>query len=132
MANEGSIQEELVFGDPTTGAANDLEKATEIARQMVERYGMSERIGFVGLSRGDPVVLGHGFGYPATHADAPSTALDPARRDLIPHAQPPRPPTTPGQPVDKYTPNKKRHASLERAHAPVVIYQILLAASDAL
>ncbi len=87
MLAGGRAAEELVFGDPTTGAANDLEKATEIARQMVERYGMSERIGFVGLTRGDPVFLGQGFGYPATHSDETSTAIDQEIRDIISAAQ---------------------------------------------
>ncbi len=87
MLAGGRAAEELVFGDPTTGAANDLEKATEIARQMVERYGMSERIGFVGLTRADPVFLGQGFGYPATHSDETSTAIDQEIRDIISAAQ---------------------------------------------
>jgi cell division protease FtsH len=54
---------------------------------MVERYGMSERIGFVGLTRGDPVFLGQGFGYPATHSDETSTANDQEIRDIISAAQ---------------------------------------------
>lgn len=41
----GRVAEELVFGDVTTGAANDLERVTEIARAMVTRYGMSEKLG---------------------------------------------------------------------------------------
>ncbi|GAA2099396.1 MULTISPECIES: ATP-dependent zinc metalloprotease FtsH [Brevibacterium] len=43
----GRVAEELVFHDPTTGAANDIEKATDIARKMVTQYGMSGRIGMV-------------------------------------------------------------------------------------
>ncbi|GMQ85894.1 MAG: hypothetical protein BMS9Abin07_1464 [Acidimicrobiia bacterium] len=87
MLSGGRAAEELVFGDPTTGAANDLEKATEIARQMVERYGMSERIGFVGLTRNDPAFLGQGFGYPPAHSDETSTAIDQEIRDIISAAQ---------------------------------------------
>ncbi|MCX7840903.1 MAG: cell division protein FtsH, partial [Anaerolineae bacterium] len=41
----GRVAEELVFGDVTTGAANDLERVTDIARAMVTRYGMSEKLG---------------------------------------------------------------------------------------
>ena len=41
----GRAAEEIVFGDMTTGAANDLERATELARAMVTRYGMSEKLG---------------------------------------------------------------------------------------
>lgn len=45
----GRASEELVFGRITTGASNDIEKATEIARQMITRYGMSEAFGLMGL-----------------------------------------------------------------------------------
>ena len=41
----GRVAEEMVFNEPTTGATNDLERATQIARSMVTRYGMSERLG---------------------------------------------------------------------------------------
>lgn len=45
MLAGGRAAEEVVFGDPTTGASNDPEKATQIARQMVVRHGMSEGLG---------------------------------------------------------------------------------------
>lgn len=49
----GRAAEELVFHDPTTGASNDIEQATKIARAMVTQYGMSERIGAIRLGSGD-------------------------------------------------------------------------------
>ncbi|MEZ5087513.1 MAG: ATP-dependent zinc metalloprotease FtsH [Tessaracoccus sp.] len=49
----GRAAEELVFHNPTTGAANDIEKATRVARAMVTQYGMSERIGAVKVGGGD-------------------------------------------------------------------------------
>jgi len=49
----GRAAEELVFHDPTTGASNDIEKATKVARAMVTQYGMTERIGAVQLGSGD-------------------------------------------------------------------------------
>ncbi|MDO5677631.1 MAG: ATP-dependent zinc metalloprotease FtsH [Propionibacteriaceae bacterium] len=49
----GRAAEELVFHDPTTGATNDIEKATKVARAMVMQYGMSERVGSVKLGGGD-------------------------------------------------------------------------------
>ncbi|MFT4148063.1 MAG: ATP-dependent zinc metalloprotease FtsH [Micrococcaceae bacterium] len=49
----GRVAEEIVFHDPTTGASNDIDKATNIARKMVMDYGMSERIGSVLLGEGD-------------------------------------------------------------------------------
>ncbi|RZT02481.1 ATP-dependent zinc metalloprotease FtsH [Cuneatibacter caecimuris] len=49
MALAGRAAEEIVFGNVTTGAANDIEKATSIARAMVTQYGMSQRFGLMGL-----------------------------------------------------------------------------------
>ncbi|TRY18560.1 ATP-dependent zinc metalloprotease FtsH [Tessaracoccus rhinocerotis] len=49
----GRAAEELIFHDPTTGASNDIEKATKVARAMVMQYGMSERIGAIQLGGGD-------------------------------------------------------------------------------
>ena len=49
----GRAAEELVFHDPTTGASNDIQKATKVARAMVTQYGMSERIGAVKIGGGD-------------------------------------------------------------------------------
>lgn len=51
MMLAGRVAEEMVFGDVTTGASDDLERATKIARQMVTEYGMSERLG--------PLTFGH-------------------------------------------------------------------------
>jgi len=53
----GRAAEELVFDTVTTGAANDIEKATEIARAMVTQYGMSEKFGLMGLSRRQDMYL---------------------------------------------------------------------------
>ena len=46
----GRAAEEVVFGDVTTGASNDIEKATSIAKAMVTQYGMSDKFGLVGLA----------------------------------------------------------------------------------
>jgi cell division protease FtsH len=56
MTLGGRAAEEIVFGEITTGASNDLEKITNMAKQMVMRYGMSERLG--------PRVFGHDHGQP--------------------------------------------------------------------
>ena len=50
----GRVAEELVFGEISTGAQNDLEKATQIARAMVAEYGMSEKVGPLSLGHDDP------------------------------------------------------------------------------
>jgi cell division protease FtsH len=50
----GRVAEELVFGEPSTGAADDLQKATAIAKRMVKDYGMSEKLGTVALDQSGP------------------------------------------------------------------------------
>jgi cell division protease FtsH len=56
MTLGGRAAEEIVFGEVTTGASNDLEKVTQTAKQMVMRYGMSDKLG--------PRVFGHDHGQP--------------------------------------------------------------------
>ncbi len=56
----GRASEEIVFGEITTGASNDIEKATSIARAMVTRFGMSETIGFVNIDSRQSLYLGDG------------------------------------------------------------------------
>jgi cell division protease FtsH len=53
----GRVAEELVYGEVSTGAHNDLERATELARHMVMKYGMSERIGLVTFGESSPLFL---------------------------------------------------------------------------
>ncbi len=64
----GRAAEEMVFHDPTTGAGNDIEKATSLARAMVTQYGMTERLGAIklGEAAGEPFMgrdMGHGRNY---------------------------------------------------------------------
>ena len=54
FAMGGRVAEEIVFGEVSTGAQNDLEKATQIARAMVAEYGMSDKVGPLSLGREDP------------------------------------------------------------------------------
>src|SRR5213075_92475 len=56
MTLGGRAAEELIFGEITTGASNDIEKVTQTAKQMVMRFGMSEKLG--------PRVFGHDHGQP--------------------------------------------------------------------
>ena len=53
----GRAAEELIFGDITTGAANDLERVTKMARNMVTRYGMSEKLGPMVYGQKDELVF---------------------------------------------------------------------------
>src|SRR5674476_1024338 len=60
----GRVAEEVVFHDPTTGASNDIEKATAVARKMVTEFGMSEKIGAVQVGQaGGEVFLGRDMGH---------------------------------------------------------------------
>jgi cell division protease FtsH len=59
IALDGHAAEHIVFGETSTDSADDIQEASTIARDMVERYGMSERLGTVALARdGNPLTLG--------------------------------------------------------------------------
>lgn len=58
----GRVAEELVFRDPSTGPANDIQQATKTARAMITDYGMSDRVGLVKLGTTDTEAFGHGGG----------------------------------------------------------------------
>ena len=73
----GRAAEELVFHDPTTGAANDIEKATKLARNMVMQYGMPERLGAVQFGTGDSEpFLGMGTGSSRDFSDLTARVVD--------------------------------------------------------
>ena len=64
----GRIAEEMVFHDVTTGASQDIKQATEMARQMVMKYGMSEKIGFINYEQGqEEVFMGRDLGHMKTY-----------------------------------------------------------------
>jgi len=73
----GRAAEELVFHDPTTGAANDIEKATAVAKSMVMQYGMTERIGAIKLGSGDgEVFLGRDMGHQRDYSEDVAAVVD--------------------------------------------------------
>ena len=73
----GRAAEELVFHDPTTGASNDIEKATRVARAMVMQYGMSDRIGTVQLGSGDAEpFVGMGTGTTRDYSESSAAIVD--------------------------------------------------------
>jgi cell division protease FtsH len=80
----GRTAEELVFHEPTTGASNDIEKATSIARKMVTEYGMSERLGArkFGTGAGE-VFLGRDVGHERDYSEDIASAIDEEVRRLI-------------------------------------------------
>jgi cell division protease FtsH len=80
----GRVAEELQFGDVTTGASNDLERATQIARQMVTEFGMSERLGLVKLGhKHNEVFLGRDIGEDRNYSDAIAYAIDQEVKAII-------------------------------------------------
>lgn len=73
----GRVAEELVFDDITTGASNDIMKATKEARKMVTKYGMSADIGTVCYDEDeDEVFLGRDLAHTRTHSEAVASAID--------------------------------------------------------
>ncbi len=80
----GRAAEELVFHDPTTGAANDIEKATGLARAMVTQYGMTERLGAIkfGDNNSEPF-LGRDFGHTRNYSEEVAAAVDEEVKVLI-------------------------------------------------
>jgi cell division protease FtsH len=84
MCLGGRTAEELVFEEPTTGAENDIEKVTRIARAMVTEYGMSEALGPQQLRQRDgEVFLGRDFGHQANYSEEVAAAIDREVRGLI-------------------------------------------------
>ncbi|MBK9142189.1 MAG: ATP-dependent zinc metalloprotease FtsH [Candidatus Melainabacteria bacterium] len=73
----GRIAEELVYGDVTTGAQNDLEKSTQLARRMVTEFGMSDRLGPMTFGkRHEHVFLGRDFGHERDYGENIATIID--------------------------------------------------------
>jgi cell division protease FtsH len=83
----GRIAEELVFGDPSTGASNDISQATEIAKQMVTEFGMSTKIGSVRLSGSSgEVFLGRDMGHGREYSETVAAVVDQEVRGLMDNA----------------------------------------------
>jgi cell division protease FtsH len=80
----GRAAEELVYHEPTTGAGNDIEKATAIARAMITEYGMSAKLGAVkyGQNDGEPF-LGRTMGHQRDYSESVSAEIDAEVRGLI-------------------------------------------------
>ncbi|HLU32581.1 MAG TPA: ATP-dependent zinc metalloprotease FtsH [Natronosporangium sp.] len=80
----GRAAEELVFHEPTTGAGDDIQKATQLARAMVTQYGMSAKLGAVkyGTDQSEPF-LGRTYGHERDYSDAIAAEIDQEVRTLI-------------------------------------------------
>ena len=84
MLMGGRVAEELIFADPTTGASNDIEKATDIARRMVMEFGMSEKLGPMLYGKGsNEVFLGRDYGRQQDYSDEVASSIDDEVRNLL-------------------------------------------------
>jgi len=80
----GRIAEELIFDDITTGASSDIKKATQIARKMVTRYGMSENVGVICYDDDDDeVFIGRDLAHAKSHSELISGEIDREVRRII-------------------------------------------------
>ena len=79
----GRVAEELKLDDISTGASNDLERATGIAREMITRYGFSEKLGPVSFSSNDEVFLGRDFSTRQNYSDEIAAEVDREIRRLL-------------------------------------------------
>jgi len=80
----GRVAEELVYGEISTGAHNDLERASEIARLMVTKYGMSERLGLATYGEHTPLFLkGSGMGGERDYSEETARAIDEEVRAIL-------------------------------------------------
>ncbi|TWG90633.1 cell division protease FtsH [Nocardioides sp. J9] len=80
----GRAAEELIFHDPTTGAGNDIEKATALARAMVTQYGMTERLGAIklGESNSEPF-LGRDLGHSRNYSEDVAAIVDEETKNFL-------------------------------------------------
>ncbi len=79
----GRVAEELKLDDISTGASNDLERATETARGMITRYGFSEKLGPVSFSSNDEVFLGRDFSTKQNYSEEIASTIDKEIRSIL-------------------------------------------------
>ena len=72
----GRIAEELIFDDITTGASQDIKQATQVARAMVTKYGMSEELGLVSYDSDEEVFLGRDYGHTKNYGESVAARID--------------------------------------------------------
>ncbi|MBR6531768.1 MAG: ATP-dependent zinc metalloprotease FtsH [Clostridia bacterium] len=83
----GRMAEQLVRGDVSTGASNDIERATEVARKMVTKYGMSDDLGPVCYAESnDQVFLGRDYGHAKNYSELTARAIDQEIKKIISNA----------------------------------------------
>jgi cell division protease FtsH len=82
----GRVAEEIVFGDITSGAENDIQKATQLARRMVTQWGMSDKLGTVAMGhREELVFLGRDLGEQRNYSEEVAAVIDEEIRSIVNH-----------------------------------------------
>jgi cell division protease FtsH len=82
----GRVAEEIVFQDITSGAENDIQKATQLARRMVTQWGMSEKLGTVTMGHKEELVfLGRDLGEQRNYSEEIAAIIDEEIRSIINH-----------------------------------------------
>jgi cell division protease FtsH len=82
----GRVAEEIVFGDITSGAENDIQKATQLARRMVTQWGMSDKLGNVAMGhREELVFLGRDLGEQRNYSEEVAAVIDEEIRSIVNH-----------------------------------------------
>ena len=81
----GRIAEEIIFGDITTGASQDIKQATQTAQAMVVKYGMSEKVGLINyeVDNGEEVFLGRDLGHSRSYGEEVAAMIDSEVRRII-------------------------------------------------
>ena len=79
----GRVAEELIFGDVTTGASQDIKQATQMARAMVTQYGMSEKVGLINYANEDEVFIGRDLAQTRGYADQTAAVIDSEVKRII-------------------------------------------------
>ena len=80
----GRVAEKIIFNDISTGASNDIERATEIARKMVTKYGMSEKLGPITFGQNnDEVFLGKDYNHMRNYSESVASDIDKEVEDII-------------------------------------------------
>src|SRR5438874_2645081 len=83
----GRVAEEIVFGDITSGAENDIQRATQIARRMVTQWGMSEKVGTIMMGQKEELVfLGRDLGEQRTYSEEVAAIIDSEVKNIIDEA----------------------------------------------
>lgn len=80
----GRVAEEIIFGDITTGASNDIKRATATARSMVTKYGMSERLGLINYGNDDDeVFIGRDLAHTRSYSENVANAIDEEVKSIV-------------------------------------------------